>query len=41
MAAGLGVLACLAFFAARLTPYYIRNYQLQQYVEGVTQRPEK
>ena len=40
LAAGIGVLACLGFFAARLAPYYIRNYELQQYVEGVTQRVE-
>ncbi len=24
----------------RLAPYYVRNYQLQQYVEAVTQRVE-
>jgi hypothetical protein len=40
LAAGIGVLACLGFFAARLAPYYIRNYEFQQYVEGVTQRVE-
>ncbi len=40
LAAGIGVLACLAFFAVRLAPFYIHNYQLQQYVEGVTQRVE-
>lgn len=40
LAAGIAVLACLAFFAVRLAPYYIRNYELQQYVEDVTRRVE-
>lgn len=40
LAAGIGVLACLGFFTVRLAPYYLRNYELQEYVEGVTQRVE-
>ena len=40
IAAGIGVLVCLAFFGVRLTPYYVRNFELQRYVESVTQRVE-
>ncbi len=40
LGAAAAVLAALAFFAARLTPIYYRNYQLQRYVENITQRVE-
>ncbi|MFN7993438.1 MAG: hypothetical protein U0Q18_07550 [Bryobacteraceae bacterium] len=39
MAAGVGVLAILVFLGARLIPIYVRNLQLQQFVEDVTHRP--
>jgi hypothetical protein len=37
LAAAAVVLASLAFFAVRLSPYYVRNYRYQQYVESVAQ----
>ena len=37
LGAGAAVLAALLFFAARLAPVYIRNYQLQLYVDEITQ----
>lgn len=40
IAAAAAVLGGLVFFGVRLTPYYIHNYRLQQFVETVTQRVE-
>ena len=37
-AAGIAVLAVLAFLAIRLGPIYFHNQQLQQFVEEVTRR---
>ena len=38
-AAGVAVLAILAFLGARLIPIYVHNQELQQYVDGVMRRP--
>lgn len=40
IAAGGAVLLLLAFFGARLTPLYLRNLKLQQFVEETTRRVE-
>lgn len=40
VAAGFLVLGGLAFFGLRLLPVYLRNLQLQDFVEDVTQRVE-
>jgi len=37
-AAGIAVLAILAFLGARLIPIYLHNQELQRYVEEVTHR---
>ena len=38
-AAGAGVLAVLLVLAIRLTPVYLRNRELQQFVDEVASRP--
>ena len=39
LAAGGAVLVVLAFLGLRLTPVYIRNFQLQRFVNDVSHRP--
>lgn len=36
-AAGIAVLAAMAFFLAVFTPIYVHNFQLRNYVESLTQ----
>jgi hypothetical protein len=36
LAAGVAVLAVLIFLGVRLTPFYLRNVELQRFVEDVT-----
>ena len=38
IAAGIGVLVLLIFFAVRIAPIYLASYRLQSYVEEITQR---
>jgi hypothetical protein len=38
IAAGVVVIAGLAFFGMRLVPLYLRNFELQRYVDGITHR---
>jgi hypothetical protein len=40
IAAAAGVLVVLAWFGIRLTPIYLANLELQQYVEEITRRVE-
>jgi hypothetical protein len=40
LAAGILVLAALGFFAVLFTPIYIHNFQLQNFVDGLTRRVE-
>jgi hypothetical protein len=40
IAAGIAVLAALAFFMVLFTPVYFRNMELQSYVSDVTRRVE-
>ena len=40
IAAGCAVLAGLVFFAILFAPVYVRNLQLQNYVDGITRRVE-
>jgi Domain of unknown function (DUF4845) len=40
LAAGIAVLAVLAFLGAELFPIYLHNLQLEQFVEEVTHRRE-
>ena len=38
IAAGVVVIAGLAFFGVRLVPLYLRNFELQRHVDGITHR---
>jgi hypothetical protein len=40
IAAGVGVLALMAYLCANLAPIYWRNLELQRFVEETAQRPE-